>query len=231
MARRFSVWILLGIGGLLAGVCLSARAPTPRLSDLAYAESPLAQTSPRIDQVEKDLAALRRAGVLLGLSRLHGDLSNPKPEEIEALRALAEARLATWRQVSARFKAGRVGASSGDEARARLGLSLALARLAWEEQQDKVALAHLQQAVRTADRLVEATQAGYEMGVVTLEAVMEAQAARAETTLLFLRAGGTLPGPRTERAKPWTLPPGEMPEPYPAAGREPRPSDSPPSNR
>jgi hypothetical protein len=70
--------------------------------------------------------------------------------------------------------------------------------------------------------MVSAEQAAYEQGTLTLDVVLESQALRAEIKMAFLRMGGTLPESPESNARheePWTLPPGEMPEPYPKDSR------------
>ena len=92
---------------------------------------------------------------------------------------------------------------------------MALARLAWAEQRDQAATDYLKSAVGAARRMVEAVQLAYEQGTITLDVLLYAQGAQADTELILLHAGGSLPGPRPKRTTPWTLPKGDMPDAVP----------------
>ncbi len=221
--RRTMVRINRSLGGVLAAILF---VPALIIAGTRGLEAQPAQVQPAGKKAASQ--AEKRGDPFLGLSELREEASKPSPEELETLRELVEIRLQTWRHVHAAYVAGGRGGSTADEARARTYLYVALARLAWAEQQDKIALKHLREALDSADRMVSAEKAAYEQGMLTLDVLLQSQGVRADLKTMFLRAGGTLPEPQSKRTQTWTLPPGEMPKPYPkekAAQQEPRAAD------
>jgi hypothetical protein len=226
MTRRRTVWVsaavvcVLGCGWLLTGIGQTRLAAEGVAREkpgaaAAPADDAIAKLQARVDRLERELQSVKRGGVFVGLSVSPSGPGKADAAEVCMLRELAETRLQTWRRIHALYQLGTRGGAAEGEAYARYLFQMALARLAWAEGQDKVALEHMSQAVKSADRMVEATQAAYDTGTITLDVLLETQSARADVKLTFCRMGGTLPEVAAEADRPWSLPPGAMPEPYP----------------
>jgi cell division protein FtsB len=215
MTRRSLTSILLALGCLLAYLALSIHLPQAPLAQEARAEPAAAkagtQPADQIAQLRARVEQLEKQGQTLQRQTVFPDIVT-SPEAVKPLQGLVEARLRSWRQVYAKYMSGAPGGSVTDEARARTYLYLGLAQLAWAERHDRDALEQLENAIQTADRMVAAEQAAYEEGILTLDVVLEAQRLRAELKAIYLRAGGT--PPKADDERPWTPPPGIMPEPY-----------------
>lgn len=219
MIRRTRIWTVsmacLALFGSLAWGSLlhefQARAHAePAAKAEPKRDETIAQLRARVEQLEKEVSVLKRESVFGGMMPRQAKAT---PEELAILRELVDTRLATWRSVYAKFLVGGRGGSASDEARARTFLFLALARLAYAQQQDQEARDGLEKAVNAAEHMVQCEQSAYEQGAVTLDIVVEAQEIRAQVKATCFRAGGLVPKPKHDG--PWELKPGEMPEPYP----------------
>jgi hypothetical protein len=205
VSSRFIAGTLAVVGGVLGYAWLSQAAPREKADTLEA----------RVAALENELEAVKRGQVFAGLAQMSGALVKPDPVEIDALRGLAVARLLRWRMEYARYLGGGAHSVPTEEVLARTQLQSALAQLAWAEGRDKEARKYLEDAMGSADRLAAATKVSYDLGRTSLFDILEAQAVCGETRLAFHRAGGKLPRAGSS-AKPWTLPAGEMPGPYPA---------------
>ena len=230
MTRRRTVWVsaavvcVLGCGWLLTGIGQTRLAAAGAAREGAgpaglAADDTIAKLRAQVDQLERELQSMKRGGVFVGLAVSPSGPGKADAAEVCMLRELAETRLQTWRRIHALYQLGARGGEPEGEACSRYLFQMALARLAWAEGRDKVALEHMSQAVKSADRMVEATQAAYDTGTITLDVLQETQSARADVKLTFCRMGGTLPEVAAEADRPWSLPAGAMPQPYPESER------------
>jgi hypothetical protein len=221
MERRFGAMVLILGGILLAYFFWCAGTPKGMLNATALADvppppphrsAPATTVDGQVAALEKELQAIKRNGVFLGLSQVGPATPKASDEELDVLRTLVEERLATWRKIHAFYVKGIKGGEKQKETQARFWLYLSLARLAWAENRDAAALAYLQRAVVAADDMVKAVQAAYDVGTITLDVVLDSQKMKAHIEEILLHAGGTLPNPKAKRTTPWTLPEGPMPD-------------------
>jgi outer membrane protein TolC len=116
------------------------------------------------------------------------ELRKRSAEEIEVYKTLVQAREAVYKVVQAKYLAGHRGGSAFESARAGQQAESAKGKLAWAEGRVAEAYAHTCRAVQFAEKQVAAAQAAYDYGTVTVDTLLDAQTALAESQLRLLRA-------------------------------------------
>jgi hypothetical protein len=135
------------------------------------------------DRTEADALLLSATRLDLEIKRLLQARPARTPEEVQALVEQAEATLQTWREVHAKYLNAARGGETDKEAFAGCAACSRIAALLEAIGDRDGAIKRRKQACEYAEECVQATQAAYEAGTVTLDLLLGSQHRRAEAWL------------------------------------------------
>ena len=133
-------------------------------------------------------SVLAIATILQRQMRRRADQTTAQTAEIEALEEWVESAESTHERVHARFMAGTHGGEAEQESLTRYQMCIAKARLASAKGDLGECEKWYKAAVDAAEKGVEAQQAAYDVGVVTLNSLLLRQQYRAEAKIKLSEA-------------------------------------------
>ncbi len=139
------------------------------------------------DHPPADLLAIKSAWLSFEIEVERHRFDDRSPEEVQALLDQASAAAEIYREVFAKFQVGARGGEAEKEAYAGYEMCRRFAELLFALGKQEAAVEQLKQSCNFADKALQATQAAYEAGTVTLDLLLGAQSRRADAWLALAK--------------------------------------------